>query len=578
MQYKFYVKNPSVHYLYIDLVVDNVTENELLLQLPSWRPGRYELGNFAKNIKKFDAFNEKGELLVWTKLNKDLWKVQTNGANQVKVTYSYFATDLNAGSTYVDEKQVYCNPVNCCMYVPSRMNEEHRIELVIPENYTIATSLKKEAVNILVAENFEELADSPFIASADIKTIELAIDKVNYFLHFNGECLPDKELYTKDFTPFIKECVSFFGGIHVNEYHFLFQVLPVKFYHGVEHVKSTVIGIGPGYSINEGGTYLDVLGVSCHELFHTWNVKTIRPVEMQPYNYTHENYSRTGYVYEGITTYYGDKLLFTSGVFDEKQYFDTLEERLNKHFHNFGRFNLSLTESSFETWLDGYVPGAPYRKVSIYDEGNLVAFMLDVLIMEATGNKKSLQDVMLVLYNDFYKKEKGYSEQDILSIVHNVSGKDFDAFFTKYVYGLEEYEEQLKYCFNYLGLDLIKKPAHTFYERYLGFKAVEQHGIKKVSLIAPYSPAWKAKLSPNDEIIAVNGFQVKSDLNQWLNHFNKKNDKLTLTVISNSEIKQIECGNDFKREYFEIYVVEIVNSASEMQKNNFKSWSKSLHK
>jgi predicted metalloprotease with PDZ domain len=539
MQYKFYVKNPSVHYLYIDLVIDKVTENELLLQLPSWRPGRYELGNFAKNIKKFDAFNEKGELLVWTKLNKDLWKVQTNGANQVKVTYSYFATDSNAGSTYVDEKQVYCNPVNCCMYVPSRINEQHSIELVVPENYKIATSLKKEAGNILVAENFEELADSPFIASADIKTIELAIDKVNYFLHFNGECLPNTELYTKDFAPFIKECVAFFGGIHVNEYHFLFQVFPVKFYHGVEHVKSTVIGIGPGYGINEGATYLDVLGVSCHELFHTWNVKTIRPIEMQPYDYTHENYSRTGYVYEGITTYYGDKLLYTSGVFNERQYFDTLEERLNKHFHNFGRFNLSLTESSFETWLDGYVPGAPYRKVSIYDEGNLVAFMLDVLIMEATENGKSLQDVMLVLYNDFYKKGKGYSEQDILSIVHNVSGKDFDTFFTKYVYGLEEYEEQLKYCFNYLGIELIKKPANAFYERYLGFKAIDNNGTKKVSLIAPYSPAWKAKLSPNDEIIAVNGFHLKNDLNQWLSHFNKKNENLILTLFLTQKLNKL---------------------------------------
>ncbi len=51
MHYKFYVKNPAVHYLYIDLIIDNINEDFILLQLPSWRPGRYELGNFAKNIK-----------------------------------------------------------------------------------------------------------------------------------------------------------------------------------------------------------------------------------------------------------------------------------------------------------------------------------------------------------------------------------------------------------------------------------------------------------------------------------------------------------------------------------------------
>ena len=147
MNYKFYVKNPSVHYLYIDVHIDNINEEELLLQLPSWRPGRYELGNFAKNIKKFDAYNEKNELLSWTKLNNSLWKIKTNGASSVKVTYSYFAADLNAGSTYVDEKQIYCNPVNCCMYVPSRTSEEHTIELIVPDNYKIATSLQQKSSN-----------------------------------------------------------------------------------------------------------------------------------------------------------------------------------------------------------------------------------------------------------------------------------------------------------------------------------------------------------------------------------------------------------------------------------------------
>jgi predicted metalloprotease with PDZ domain len=573
-----YVKNPAAHYLYVDLTITNNKEEELHIQLPAWRPGRYELGNFAKNIKKFDAFNDRGELLGWTKLNKDLWVVKTKGASTVKLTYSYYASELNAGSTYVDHTQVYCNPVNCCMYVPGRMGEEHELELVLPENYTIATSLKEKSKHHLIAANYEELADSPFMASAAIKTLKLKVEGVNFTLHFNGECNPDMAQLEKDFVPFIKESIHFYKGIHVDDYHFLYQVLPVKFYHGVEHTRNTVIGIGPGYHLMEGSTYEDLLGVSCHELFHTWNVKSIRPVEMYPYDYTKENYARTGYVYEGITTYYGDKLLFTSGVFNEKQYFTTLEERLNKHFHNFGRFNLSVTESSWENWLDGYAPGAPYRKVSIYDEGNLIAFMLDVLIMEATANKKRLQDVMLTLYNDFYKKGKGYSEQDILSIVHNVSGKDFDAFFKKYVYGLEEYEVQLQQCFAYLGLQMTKAVPSAFYEHYLGFKSIE-HGVhKKVTLIVPYSPAWKAGLSINDEILAVNGFQLKNDLQAWLQYFHKKGEEIRLTVLSNHEIRELHFTVDERKEFLHTYHISHVNNASEAQKINFNQWKRSYNK
>jgi predicted metalloprotease with PDZ domain len=573
MLYRFYVKNPAVHYLYIDIDIDNITENELTLQLPSWRPGRYELGNFAKNIKKFDAFNENDELLQWQKINKDTWKVICKGAKSVKITYSYYASELNAGSTFVDYTQIYCNPVNCCMFIPERMNEIHRIKIMIPEyfkpeDFKIATSLKKINKNTFDAANFDELADSPFIVSNKLYSFTLPVDGVDYHLHFNGECKPNHELYKKDFIPFIKECVNFFGGIHVNEFHFLFQILPYRFYHGVEHIKSTVIAIGPGYAINDGSTYLDILGVSCHELFHTWNIKTIRPVEMLPYDFTKENYARTGYVYEGITTYYGDKLLLSSGVFNITQYFETLEERINKHFHNYGRFNLSLADSSFETWLDGYVPGAPYRKVSIYDEGNLIAFMLDVLILKATQNKFSLRNVMLKLYNDFYKKGIGYTEENIKHLIEEISGLNLTEFYKNYIYGLEEYEELLKECCVYIGFELIKSSSVFAYEKFLGIKLADVNGSKKVSLIAPYSPAWKVNISPQDEIISINGIAVKNDINNWLNYFIENCSLLEITLQSATEVKKVTIENKFKREYFEYYHLRSSNELSE----NYSAW------
>jgi predicted metalloprotease with PDZ domain len=518
MHYKLYIKNPSSHYLYIDAVLENNTESEVKFNLSAWRPGRYELGNFAKNIKKFDAYNEKEELLFWQKEDKDTWVVQSNGAKSIKITYSYYSAELNAGSTFIDSEQMYVNPVNCLMFVVERTQEKQSVELVIPENYQLASSLKIEK-NTLFANHFEELADSPFIASAMLQTFSFKVNEIPFYLHFNGECSPNQEKLTADFQKFIKEMLTFFGDHHLKEYHFIFQVLPHKFYHGVEHIANTVIAIGPGYHLMQGETYLDLLGVSCHELFHTWNVKTIRPIEMQPYHYTKENYSRLGFVYEGVTTYYGDKLLFTSDVFSEQQYIKTLEERINRHFHNYGRYNLSLADSSFDNWLDGYVPGAPYRKVSIYDEGNLVAFMLDILIMESTDNKKSLQHLMKQLYADFYKKGIGYSEQDIQSVAHFIAGKSLDDFFEKYVYGLEDYTPQLEYCLKYIGYELIVKPSEKHFENVFGFKVMEVNHYKKVTLVAPYSPAWKSGISANDEIIGVNGNVIKNDFDQLLHYF-----------------------------------------------------------
>ena len=53
---------------------------------------------------------------------------------------------------------------------------------------------------------------------------------------------------------------------------------------------------------------------------------------MMPYDYTQENYFRTGYVAEGVTTYYGDYMLARAGVFSATQYFEELSRRTEQTF------------------------------------------------------------------------------------------------------------------------------------------------------------------------------------------------------------------------------------------------------
>ncbi len=566
IHYKLFLKNPQSHYIYVDLTIDNIVTSIIELQLPAWRPGRYELANFAKNIKRVDVFNEANQPLNYTKVNKDLWLIETNGASKIKVTYSYHTSEINAGNCFADDTQLYINPVHLCMFIPNRINEEHIVELDVPDTYKIVTSLMVKNKHV-IATSFDELADSPIIASANIQSDFFEVKKIKFWLHFIGECKPDFNKIKSDFLKFTLTQLNFWGDFPVDEYHFMFQILPFKFYHGVEHQKSTVIAIGPGYALNKGNTYEDVLGVSCHELFHTWNIKFIRPKEMLPYDFTKENYARTGYVYEGFTTYYGDLLLLSSGVFNTSQYLNTLEERLLKHFHNYGRFNLSVAHSSWDTWLDGYVPGAPYRKTSIYDEGNLIAFMLDVQIIKYSNYQKGLKDVCRELYNEFGKKNKGYTEHDIISLCQKMANTSLIDFFSKYVYGTEDFETLLLECFSFLDIEFIKKPSQLICESVFGFKTIDFGTNRKVSLIAPYSPSWKAGVSIGDEIIAVNGFTLKNDFNDWMNYFNDS--EITLTLSSNQQLKTIKLIKSSKPvTYFDIIKLNLKTNDSK----NYKTW------
>lgn len=467
MHYKFSWNNPSSRYIQLEVTAHNISSDITFIQLPAWRPGRYELGNFAKNVRNLKVYDGAGKEIPASKASKDKWKVHTIGAKSLTIKYEYYAAELNAGSTFLDASQLYVNPVNCCVYLEGRLDEECSVELVIPEDWKVATAMKKSKTHNYVVANFDRLADSPFIASPNIKHNFFILDGVEFHLWFQGESKPEWSKLITDFFIFVNENMRVFGSFPSEEYHFLFQILPTRFYHGVEHVDSTVIGLGPSYKLmNE--LYDDLLGVSCHELFHAWNIKSIRPAEMLPYDFTKENYSRLGFVAEGVTTYYGDYLLYRSGVWTSDQFWPTFNERMDKHFETEARKFLSVTESSMDTWLDGYVPGAPHRKTSIYHEGCLLAFVTDIFIRKNSSNKKSLDDVMRRLWVEFAQQGKGYSEADYKKLIEEEAGADFSYYWNNYFYKANDYTPVLNEALDYIGHRIEYNSMRFYYCEYIG--------------------------------------------------------------------------------------------------------------
>jgi predicted metalloprotease with PDZ domain len=579
IQYIVSYTKPHTHFVDIEFIATTNGANEMLVQLPAWRPGRYELGNFAKNIQKWAIVDEKGNALKFQKITKDSWKVQTQNVLEIHIQYNYYAADLNAGSTFLDATQLYMNPVNCCVYLPNRIQEPCEMRLQLPADYQLASGATHRAESgelIISATNFDELSDSPFIASASLKHTEFIGDGIAFHLWFQGECKPDWSKLTNDFMKFCIHQLEMMKKAPFQSYHFLFQVLPHRIYHGVEHTTSTVIALGPGYHLMKGETFEDLLGVSCHELFHAWNVKTIRPIEMQPYDYTKENYSKLGYVCEGVTTYYGDYLLYRCGVFTEQQYMQTLAERLQKHFDNFGRFNLSVADSSFDTWLDGYAPGIPNRKTNIYDEGNLLAFVTDLFIRKKSNNKKSLDDVMRYLYNEFALKGKGYSDLDYKAVVEKMADASYNDIFDHYINGIHDYEPLLKNAMSYIGCELVFTPNSKFNEHALGIKVNELAGLCKVTAVYKDSVADIAGISIHDDILSINHLQVKPDASgtnftEWCTYFGTM--PLHITYASNGIVKEATLV-PASGKFYKTVKMQKLSTANDSQKDNYENWSR----
>jgi predicted metalloprotease with PDZ domain len=567
LHYTISYRQPNRQLIDIEYRISKLDAQEVHLTLPNWRPGRYEMGNFAKNIRGFDVLGIHGNSLPFQKTSKNEWIIQTQGNTEIRVKYDYYAAELNAGSTWLDEQQLYMNPVNCLVYVTDFREEPCTIQLQIPNDYQVAWDLPALLQqNFYSAENYDRLADAPFIASAKLKNHSFETGNHRFHLWIMGSEKPPFEKLESDFRKFCDAQLEAMGALPGPEYHFLFQVLPIPWYHGVEHTYSTVCALGPEPLVFDGNGYNDLLGVSSHELYHAWNVKTIRPAEMQPYDYKQENYSRLGWIYEGITTYYGDQFLIRSGAFNEAQYFETLNEKLHKHFVSYGRLNQSVADASFDTWLDGYVPGIPHRKSSIYTEGSLIALILDMEIRKLSNDEKSLDDFMRYL-----KGKQVYSKETLLEGLYNLGLKDCVEFYESYIEKPGILEPLLKESLNRVGIEVNEKKMFSEGEHTWGFVIQEQAAGYFCGLVAPNSPAEKAGMRSGDQVLAINGMRISKNWKKQLG----VSDRLSLHVFSSERLTERTLQKNDSN-YFLSREACLIKEMNTAQQEALKKWAVNL--
>ncbi len=458
MHYLLSSADPASHYIDVECRLTlSADQTDVEFQLPAWRPGRYELQHFAKNIQRFGVFDEQDNSLPFRKLTKDRWLVQTAGVAEVIVRYRYFSNVVNAGSSFVTNDpltgaMLYVNFVNLCLYAEGHIDDECTVDLAIPDDWLIACGLTQTGPKTLRASDFYELVDSPLIASPDLQRIQYDVQGVAFNVWVQGNIVPNRDRVIRDFSRFSATQLALYGEFPERDYHFLTIILSTPYYHGVEHRNSTVLVLGPN---DEGeGLYQDWLGVSSHELFHAWNIIRIRPVELLPYDFTRENYFATCFVAEGVTTYYGDLMLRRSGVFDDAGYLKELHVMLKRHFEVSGRAVQSLTESSWDLWLDGYERGVPDRKVSVYHKGAIVALILDLHLRRKTGHVRSLDDVMRLMWQRFGKPFVGYTLADYYDIIEEVADESLDWYYETCIFGNAPLETLLNGYLAFVGLTI----------------------------------------------------------------------------------------------------------------------------
>ncbi len=500
---------PAERLFDIDLRFTAPADSPRLL-LPAWRPGRYLIQNYAANVREWSAgLGSAGNVRMW-KDGITSWRVDARAGDEVTVRYRYYAGVLDAGSSFLNDDEAYFNGSNLFMLVDGLRDEEHLLTIAAPAEWRIETQLRRDDDGTFRARDYDHLIDSPTIAAAAMTRHSFAEGEAMIHLIFRG----DEGIHTEQFIEPVRSIVrtqgQFFGGLPFPEYRFLYHVRDR--WHGVEHEdsssillrRSALLGAGPG---DEG--FDRMLSITSHELFHAWNIKRMLPAKFSPYDYWNATPTRLLWAMEGLTSYYGDLTLVRGGLWTVERYLLHLGTEIRMLEGLPARVHLSLAQASFDGWLSDPAQMHDHSNAwfSFYNKGEVVSALLDLAIRRASNGKRSLDEVVRLLWQEYGMTGRGLEEEAIERAVARVA--DVGDFFTRYVEGTESlpYEE----LFTAAGIAFASAPREPE-SASLSAKMKAQDGTLVVESVLRGGAGMDAGLLPGDELLALDDTRIANEV------------------------------------------------------------------
>ncbi|MGE0801846.1 MAG: M61 family metallopeptidase [Lautropia sp.] len=592
--------DPDAHLFEVTLRIDDPDPAGQRLALPVWIPGSYMVREFARHLEGLEArlVARRGRepratgrsrpavgsrRVTVVKTDKNSWTcaaIPAGGGFSLELSYRVYAWDLSVRTAHLDASHGFFNGTSVFLAVRGREAEPCSVDILAPagsrfRNWRVATTLPRAGgehgaelygFGRYHAADYDELIDHP----VELGTFALAGFSVGGCRHeiaVTGRIDADLRRLVRDLKPVCAAQIALFEpqARRAPMSRYLFLTMAVgDGYGGLEHRASTALLCSrnalpwPGMAgVNDG--YRTFLGLASHEYFHTWHVKRIKPARFEPYDLDRENYTRLLWIFEGFTSYYDDLMLCRTGAIDAVTYLQGLQRSIRSVLAGPGHRQQSVAESSFDAWIKYYRQdeNSPNAIVSYYVKGSLVALCLDTTIRARTRSRRSLDDVMRLLWQRYGKPRRrpaadarggdstgapgdtggrGLAEDEFPDLVAEATGVDLAAEIARWAYGTGELP--IAKCLQPFGITVGRAPAETL--GWLGARTADRNGELVVQNAYRDGPAARGGLSAGDRLIAIDGLRCNEALLQLVLARRKPGSVLRVHAFRRDELIETE--------------------------------------
>jgi predicted metalloprotease with PDZ domain len=540
LRYTVDLRDTKQHLVHVTLLPSGFSAKQAIFQMPVWAPGAYSVSHYGRYVKNFRAFDKAKHELTVVQENSDRWSI-ASGKSVTSIEYDVLDSHKDSTSLYfamaeMDTAIFFANATALFGYYDDDKNAPATVRYVKPADWKLSCALPpfKKGYSAdtnatfqnteFYANDYDALADAPVMASPSLATKSFREGKAVYDVavasnaDFAGAKLDSLVWYLRKI---VRAETDFFHDTPFDHYTFLLNApsldhMPSMAQGALEHANSSDYLLA---NFNWSLFKRAFLSIFSHEFFHLWNVKRIHSSLLGPFDYTKRVETTSLWLAEGVTEYYAHTLLVRYGIISPSEFYDQIGEFLramqqtSEEAKTKSLEQLSIDESDFH--LD--------NAELFYIKGPLVGLMLDLEIRSRTGNKKSLDDVMLALNNDAKSAaaDKTFKDEELIHKVEQIAGVDLTDFYNRYIHGTDSLP--IDRYFAMMGVSHAQKSGGS---AQLGMTAA---GQLMVASIDSNSTFGRAGIKQGDILLAVNGTKITLDNVEMISAMK---DSLTSATIS----------------------------------------------